>query len=523
MYIFKNAIRSIFRSKGRNVLIGIIALVIAASSCVALSIREASGKAETEGLSTLSVTATIEPDSEKIMRDAQNGSNGEFDRSRMRSMMQGLSLDELQKYSKASTVQDFYYLMNVSLNGNSKFSPIDLSGTTDTSSTPPNDSARGNQGQQGGGERAIFRGSFGVRGDFTVIGASADNALSDFVSGTNSITAGEMFAENTTAKHCVISEELAAYNSLKVGKKITLANPNAEKETYEFKIVGIYKSSSAESTGEQNFSASGNASNRIYTSYAALKKIKDHSEKVASTTTNSFTDEEMSTAFQGTVTGTYSFADAKAFETFQTEVHDIGLSDTYKATSRDVESYNRSLAPLNTLSNTALWFFIIVLGIGGVILIVLNIFNIRERKYEIGVLTAMGMKKGKVSMQFIVELFVVTFIAVMIGTSLGAVVSVPISNSLLQSQISATKAEQSNQEASFGRGGNFGGGGGSRVRIAIPETITTNYLSEIDSAINITVILQLMGIAVLLTILSSAVATGFVMRYEPLKILSNRD
>ena len=41
MYIIKNARRCIGRSKGRNILIGIIALVIAVSACIGLSIRQA--------------------------------------------------------------------------------------------------------------------------------------------------------------------------------------------------------------------------------------------------------------------------------------------------------------------------------------------------------------------------------------------------------------------------------------------------------------------------------------------------
>ena len=40
MYIIKNAFRSIDRSKGRNILIGIIALVIAVSACIGLSVGE---------------------------------------------------------------------------------------------------------------------------------------------------------------------------------------------------------------------------------------------------------------------------------------------------------------------------------------------------------------------------------------------------------------------------------------------------------------------------------------------------
>ena len=48
------------------------------------------------------------------------------------------------------------------------------------------------------------------------------------------------------------------------------------------------------------------------------------------------------------------------------------------------------------------------------------------------------------------------------------------------------------------------------------------YISEISSAMNFSVVLQLLGIAVLLTLISESVSMLFIMRYEPLKILANR-
>ena len=50
-----------------------------------------------------------------------------------------------------------------------------------------------------------------------------------------------------------------------------------------------------------------------------------------------------------------------------------------------------------------------------------------------------------------------------------------------------------------------------------------NYVSEINSAMNLTVVVQMLGIAVLLTLVAGAVSMLFVMRYEPIKILANRD
>ena len=73
MYIIKNALRCICRSKGRNVLIGIIALVIAISACIGLSIRQASESAKKSALEGMSVTATISYDRTSAMGQMSGG------------------------------------------------------------------------------------------------------------------------------------------------------------------------------------------------------------------------------------------------------------------------------------------------------------------------------------------------------------------------------------------------------------------------------------------------------------------
>ena len=68
MYIIKNAFRCIGRSKGRNVLIGIICLVIAVSACIGLSIRQASESAKQSTLEGMSITASISYDRNSAMQ-----------------------------------------------------------------------------------------------------------------------------------------------------------------------------------------------------------------------------------------------------------------------------------------------------------------------------------------------------------------------------------------------------------------------------------------------------------------------
>ncbi|MFR4217420.1 MAG: FtsX-like permease family protein, partial [[Clostridium] innocuum] len=140
--------------------------------------------------------------------------------------------------------------------------------------------------------------------------------------------------------------------------------------------------------------------------------------------------------------GTYMFENVEAYDTFEAQARKLGLSDDYTVSSSDVAAYEQSLVPLENLSTYAGYFLAVVLIIGGVILVVLNIYHIRERKYEIGVLAAIGMNKKKIALQFICEIFIVTLISIMLGCGIGAAGSVPLTNTLLQSQSAVSSTQE---------------------------------------------------------------------------------
>lgn len=50
-----------------------------------------------------------------------------------------------------------------------------------------------------------------------------------------------------------------------------------------------------------------------------------------------------------------------------------------------------------------------------------------------------------------------------------------------------------------------------------------NYITEVNSAMNLTVVFQMLGVGLLLTLVASLASVLFIMRYDPLKILANRD
>lgn len=135
-------------------------------------------------------------------------------------------------------------------------------------------------------------------------------------------------------------------------------------------------------------------------------------------------------------------------------------------------------------------------------------------------------------------------IAVILGAGIGAVSSVPVTNALLEGQVESQNSQQSQMEQNFGRPGDFGGGfpGGNmggmpgEMPSDLPDDIgggknpfgdmfegAANYITEVDSAMNLTVVFQMIGVGLLLTLVASAASVLFIMRYDPLKILANRD
>lgn len=529
MYIIKNAFKSIARSRGRNILIGIIVFIISFSACISLSIQSASNKAADTAKEGLSVTAQIGVDRKAMMEGKQN----KEERQSALDGAENLTLEELEVYAKAESVSDFYYSSSASLNGNS-LEAIDMTGSSqvddqnlNSENIQPNDSAAEQRGPQAG--------KMGAQGDFTVTGYSSDSAMTDFVDGTSSITDGKMFTSGTKDNTCVISAELASYNDLSVGDTITLSNPNNEDETYKLTISGIYEKETSEDSSigiMGGFMPGADSSNQIYTSYETLTGIIEKSKENADTETDSSTGQTTTTALHSMLNGTYEFSSVDAYEKFQEEAKEMGLSDEYTISSADVSSYEESLRPLENLSQYAGYFLLIILIIGASILVVLHIFSIRERKYEIGVLAAIGMKKWKIAVQFLTEALMVTFLALFLGAAGGAITSVPITNVLLQNQIEESSQQQ--QEQRFGRemvGGETGNQqipGGMESMENQDKGIPVmqgahNYISSISSATDFKVLLEMLGIGIVLTIVSGCTALIFILRYDPLKILNSRD
>jgi putative ABC transport system permease protein len=122
------------------------------------------------------------------------------------------------------------------------------------------------------------------------------------------------------------------------------------------------------------------------------------------------------------------------------------------------------------------------------------------------------MKKGKVGIGFITEMIVLTVICLGLGLGAATAVSQPIADGLLENQVKIA-AESQNQGIAQDT---FSTDPGAAAEALKP-------LSELTIHLGADAVLQIILIAILLAIVSSIMGVVYITRYEPMKILSERN
>ncbi len=522
MFIIKNAWKSITRNKGRNILIGLIIVVIGAACAVTLSIRNSANKLVKAYEEKYNVEATLSFNRESLMSNFTPGDDSLEENIEKFNDIESISVENIDNYGDSKYVDYYYYTYSVGMDGkNITVASEELQKITTETKTTTKTSGGGPM--PGGGFRPSKSTTTttkseqiinmrGTNRDFTLIGYSSYEGMKDFITGGYTITEGEV-SSDFTSNNCVINEELASLNELEVGDTITLVDPDNSSLTYSLTITGIFADSSENSSNMKSmFSSSANS---IITNSKVVETIVAKDEDISATTTPTFILKSKDVA-----------------DSFAEEVKEKGLDENYQATNNidEIESETSSITNVSSFATT---FLIITLVIGGVVLFVINMINVRERKYEIGVLRTIGMSKFKVTAQFVTETFIVAIFSLLIGAGIGSTCSVPVANMLLSNEIENSK-EESNKIRE-----NFGGMNDktestietdeSSMAVDAKEENTLNYgvaqiteETNINAVVDIKVLLELLGIGLGLILISSISSMVSISRFSPLSILKER-
>ena len=460
MYIIQNALQNIVRNKGRNILIGLVLLAIITTTVVGLVINSTTSAIIDDYKNRFGVEVFLSPDIERLTAEGRR----------------------FQRVPISAEMHENF--------ATSQY----LRGATFTAQMPAISYI-----QQPVGEHPALEGMLDsfyseehgtiYTANMRLIGNSNPATLPDFPNGNRQITEGRMFENINEA---IVSMDFAEKNELQVGDINEIrSNIAANHIPFMLTVVGIYFDTTIAIQGMP--SAFNNRRNEIFTLYETIR----YNESVT---------------FGFEINASYFLIRPDHLAAFEADVRAMGLSDDYMVITNEA-AFQAVVGPVEGLRSASIAFVIVVLILGAVILVLLSTIAIRERKYEIGVLRAMGMKKKKVALGLLYEMVVITAICLAVGLGVGTIAAQPVADTLLTQQIEAV--ETVNQSPAIGGGMMMAAGA---VTTAGPET-----LSEIDVNLGVDAMAQITLIALLLAIVSSAVGIASITKYEPIKILMERN
>jgi len=442
------------RNKGRNILLGAIILAIIFTTVISLIINTASGAIIEDYKKQFGTRVYINPDTSRV------------------SVMSGQQSEQIVPLRDVyAALADSDYLLSADLS-------CQVPSVSDTLL---------GLGEGAGGAIPVSPdgGSVARFPTMNVKGYTNIEKLDDFKEGLRGLMSGNFPLNNN---ECIISEDFAALNNIEAGDIIDIEQGMVTGNPLSLKVVGIYFDFTTNMFGDTlDAPAAINARNDIITNYETAFAYGK-------------TDPRVDTA-------AYTLKSPELLSAFESEARAVGLSYDYKVTI-DEEAYNKIISPALGMAKISLTFMIVVLVLGGLILILLATLSIRERKYEVGVLRAMGMKKHKVAFGLIFESLIITGICLIIGLGVGAAVAQPVSDMLLKEQVAATEPYADSGADMF-----FAGTQGD---------LNAKPITELNVNMNLRVVAMIILISLLLVTVSSITGISYITKYEPIKILSER-
>ncbi|MGT2924217.1 ABC transporter permease [Streptococcus caviae] len=496
MNFIKRAWLLIKAKKGRTALLTLVTSSILIFVLAGLTIKSAADKAVDNAKKETGATVNLQISRDYMMEKAQQASSSDTNSNQPPKFeMTPISLSTAQTIAKMTGVKSYLYTSTTTAAAGN-ITPISTQSTSSDSSSSNSPFSMGGAS----GQNAKM-----TSGDFTITGVNTTDSVSEFSSGTTKITKGKGITQQTSNNEAVIESDLAKTNKLSVGDHFTvkISSDSGSEKTYTLKVIGIYKSNTSVTSSQLQNNAS-NPSNKLYVSLQTANTMKGQKNTVDA--------------------ASYTLSNPASMKSFVKEAKSKIDTEKFTVESND-QLYQQMLTPLNNVSSFSRNIVILVAAAGAVILTLIIILNIRERRYEIGVLMSLGENRLKIIGQFFTELFLVTLVSLAIAAIAGNFVGNAVGNQLLSQQTSSSQ-----QNRQMGAGGSqannskqsgqnpaplAGGPGALMNRTAVNQINKLNVKQTPQS------IAKLGLIALLITFISTILASIGLIRMKPKDILSS--
>jgi len=461
MYLFQNAIKNLSRNKGRYLLVGGIITVILIAVVVSAMINSTTDEIIKDYVDRFSARVYLTQDL-SIVGFLPPGEDGFIH-------VPELTTEELLMFADSEYLARALLTGQISANSDSLRFIDEGTGTQNPHPAFANDPIA----------------------NCGIFGYSDVSLIEEFKVGSREIYDGNIF-ENLG--ECIISKEFSELNNLSIGDTIFLFNIWDTGHKLTLTVSGIYLDRTNAQPYGSNAGAVNNRRNDILVSYETLTATKTSESYI-------YTKAE------------YYLKSPDFGEAFETELREKGLKELWLV-NIDSDSYSQIVEPVKGLFKISNIMMLVVLVFGGGVLILLSVLSVRERKYEIGVLRAMGMEKSKVMLGLIIETFAVIAVCLTVGLCTGIAISQPVSNYILSDQISIAERNFTPSEANHGA---------PISGLATKDTVDYSELNNVNVKVTPDMLMLTILIALLLGLLSNSVGILYITRFEPIRILSERD
>ncbi|EON74309.1 ABC transporter permease [Lysinibacillus sphaericus] len=473
MNFIKRAVLSVKARKGKSLILFAVFLVVANLVLAGFAIQNVSKTANDLARQKLGVDVSLRLDEEKLM---QNVAKQREENPGGRIKHPELSAEEADQLAKLSYVEDFNYL---------KSEMLVADGYTPVNADKGGEAVGGSVGGNNNGSMKMP--------DTFFQGVRSSDLLKDFKEGTNKIVEGRPITpEDKNKKVVLIEERLAEQNELQVGDKLKIKSTD-EVSKVELEIVGIYKNSDI-TNFEESLPPMMHPSNRVYANYDSMKEFNEN-DNVNDTTINE---------------AIYYLKDPESIADFKAEGKKTTIDfDLFKLDAHDA-LYQKMVGPIENIASTSKWIVYLVSISGSIILGLIIMLTIKERRKELGILLAIGEKKRKLVGQLLVEVLCVAVLAFGISIITGETVSQKMGDSLLQKEVIASEEQQ---QESNNLGFSFGMMNGQ------DKNKDVDPIDNIDVSISSQDVLNLGGLGLLIVVLSTLLPALSILRLNPKEIL----
>lgn len=308
---------------------------------------------------------------------------------------------------------------------------------------------------------------FGSRGNFTppiiAIGTDDPTSLQALGGGSVQLSSGALFNGSADSDVAIVGKDLASKNNLAVGSTFKLFGSDVS-------VVGIFD-------GGNRFTNSG-----LALPLPALQRLASQPGEISQ-----------------------AIVQADSISNLDPTVAELksALGDRADVVSQQ-DTSSQALAPLENIKNISFYSLIGSLSAGAVIIFLIMLMIVRERRREIGVLKAIGAPNWKIVTQFVTEALTFTVLGSALGVVLGAVFSQTVTKVLLDSSLGSQNV------------GTRGIDGAGRF---IGQVVSLRTINDLQTLVGSDILLYGLAAAVGIAVIGSAIPAYLTAKIRPAEVL----